>query len=257
MKNVVFMMDIDLGGQGRYSSARRLPYKYSISSWKQWCKSNDIELFILDELLLPQDQMAICWQRYYLFDILEANNIEYDQVLMVDADTIIHPDCPNFFNMTDGKMCGVDFDGSYDWVMRSIENYSKYVFDGYMMPWFNYFDCGFVLVNKSHKELFQSITDFYNENSHALIQLQDTFHLGTDQTPVNMLTNKHNIDLKLLPYEFNMSDMNRKNILTDDLLFTKIGWIYQFNCIPNNEESKATLEWMKNTYELLYGKELV
>ena len=32
--------------------------------------------------------MKITWQRYYLFDILEANSIEYDQVLMVDADTI-------------------------------------------------------------------------------------------------------------------------------------------------------------------------
>jgi hypothetical protein len=63
MKNVVFMMDIDLGGEGRYSSTRRLPYKYSISSWKQWCKANNVELFILDELLLPQEQMAICWQR--------------------------------------------------------------------------------------------------------------------------------------------------------------------------------------------------
>ena len=103
MKNVVFMMDIDLGGEGRYSSTRRLPYKYSISSWKQWCKANNVELFILDELLLPQEQMAICWQRYYLFDILEANSIEYDQVLMVDADTIVHPDCPNFFDCPDSS----------------------------------------------------------------------------------------------------------------------------------------------------------
>ena len=32
MKNVVFMMDIDLAGDGRYSSNRRLSYKYSIDS---------------------------------------------------------------------------------------------------------------------------------------------------------------------------------------------------------------------------------
>ena len=35
MKNVVFMMDIDLGGDGRYSSSRRYAYKYSIDSWKR------------------------------------------------------------------------------------------------------------------------------------------------------------------------------------------------------------------------------
>ena len=51
--------------------------------------------------VLENDKMGICWQRYYLFDILEANEVEYDQVLMVDADTIVHPECPNFFEMTE------------------------------------------------------------------------------------------------------------------------------------------------------------
>ena len=50
--------------------------------------------------------MNICWQRYYLFDILDANDIKYDQILSVDADTIVHPDCPNFFEMTEGKCVG-------------------------------------------------------------------------------------------------------------------------------------------------------
>ena len=57
---------------------------------------------------------------------------------MVDADTIVHPDCPNFFEMTEHKLCGAQFDGSWDWVLRGIENYSKYMFDGYMMPWYEY-----------------------------------------------------------------------------------------------------------------------
>ena len=40
-KNLVFMMDIDLGGEGRYASSRRAAYKYSIDSWKRWCEKND------------------------------------------------------------------------------------------------------------------------------------------------------------------------------------------------------------------------
>ena len=66
-------MDIDIGGEGRYSSTRRLPYEYSIKSWKYWCNKNNCELFIMNDLLLPNDEMGICWQRYYLFDILDAN----------------------------------------------------------------------------------------------------------------------------------------------------------------------------------------
>ena len=252
MKNIVFMMDIDLAGEGRYASSRRLPYKYSIKSWEKWCEKNDCEVFVLTDLLLPKENMAICWQRYYLFDILEANEIEYDQILMVDADTIVHPDCPNFFDMTDRKMCGVHNEGSYDWIIRSIENYGKYFFNGHVMDFWKYIDCGFVVVNEIHRDFFKQVTDFYNENAELLRQVEREWHAGTDQTPVNILIHDRNIDFKWLPYEFNMCDMFRKELLTDDLLFTKWGWIYQYNSIPNNTEDKLTYLWMKKTYEHLY-----
>ena len=252
MKNIVFMMDIDLAGEGRYASSRRLPYKYSIKSWEKWCEKNDCELFVLTDLLLPKENMAICWQRYYLFDIFEANEIEYDQILMVDADTIVHPDCPNFFDMTDRKMCGVHNEGSYDWIIRSIENYGKYFFNGHVMDFWKYIDCGFVVVNEIHRDFFKQVTDFYNENAELLRQVEREWHAGTDQTPVNILIHDRNIDFKWLPYEFNMCDMFRKELLTDDLLFTKWGWIYQYNSIPNNTEDKLTYLWMKKTYEHLY-----
>ena len=246
------MMDIDLAGEGRYASSRRLPYKYSIKSWEKWCEKNDCELFVLTDLLLPKENMAICWQRYYLFDILEANEIEYDQILMVDADTIVHPDCPNFFDMTDRKMCGVHNEGSYDWIIRSIENYGKYFFNGHVMDFWKYIDCGFVVVNEIHRDFFKQVTDFYNENAELLRQVEREWHAGTDQTPVNILIHDRDIDFKWLPYEFNMCDMFRKELLTDDLLFTKWGWIYQYNSIPNNTEDKLTYLWMKKTYEHLY-----
>ena len=247
MKNVVFIPNIDLGN-GRSDS-----YSYSVKSWKRWCDKNNCELLILEDLLYPVEYMKITWQRYYLFDILESNQIDYDQILMVDADTIIHPDCPNFFDMTDGKLCGVEFDGSWDWVLRGIENYSKYIFDGYMMPWEKYFDCGFILVNKTHRQFFQDIVNFYFTYQDNLIKLQETFFNGTDQTPVNMLVHRNNIDLKLLPYEFNMNDMNRKEILNDDMLFTKCGWIYQYNAIPNNKDNQLTNYFMEKTYKFFYG----
>ena len=254
MKNIVFMMDIDLAGEGRYASSRRLPYKYSIKSWEKWCEKNNCELFVLTDLLLPKEQMAICWQRYYLFDILEANDIKYDQILMVDADTIVHPDCPNFFEMTDGKMCGVHNEGSYDWIIRSIENYGKYFFNGHILDFWKYIDCGFVIINKKHKQFFKEVTDFHNQNAKMLSEVEKKWHAGTDQTPVNFLIEDRGVDFKWLPYEFNMCDMFRKELLNDDMTFTKWGWVYQYNSIPNNKEDKLTYYWMKKTYEGLYGK---
>ena len=75
MKNLVFMLDVDIKGDGRYASSRRTAYKYSIDSWKKWCNKNDCRLFVLNDLVLEKEKMAICWQRYYLFDILDANEI--------------------------------------------------------------------------------------------------------------------------------------------------------------------------------------
>jgi len=253
MKNIVFTMDIDLAGEGRYASTRRLPYKYSINSWEKWCEKNNCELFVLTDLLLPKEQMNICWQRYYLFDILDANNIKYDQILSVDADTIVHPDCPNFFEMTDRKMCGVHNEGSYDWIIRSIENYGKYFFNGHILDFWKYIDCGFVIVNETHRDFFSQVTNFYNGNADLLRQVEKEWHAGTDQTPVNILIDILDVDFKWLPYEYNMCDMVRKELLTDDLLFTKWGWIYQYNSIPNSHEDKLTYHWMKKTYEYLYG----
>ena len=244
------MMDIDLKGEGRWASSRRAPYEYSIKSWTQWCKKNDADLFILSDLLFDHNKMGICWQRYYLFDILESNGITYDQILMVDADTIVHPNCPNFFNLTDRKLVGVHNDASYDWVLRSLENYSKLVFNGVQSKWWNYIDCGFIIVNETHKPFFNTIVDFYWKHTDALKEIEK-LHVGTDQTPFNILVERENIDLKLLPYEFNMVDLTRKEIL-EKLVFTDIGYVYQFNCIPNNKDNQATYYWMKKTYEHLY-----
>ena len=94
----------------------------------------------------------------------------------------------------------------------------------------------------------------YFKNQDNLIQMQETFHTGTDQTPVNMLVHQRGIEMKLLPYEFNMNDMNRKEVLGEDLLFTDIGWIYQYNAIPNNKDNQLTNYFMEKTYKHLYGE---
>jgi hypothetical protein len=47
--------------------------------------------------------------------------------------------------------------------------------------------------------------------------------------------------------------MYRKELLGDDLLFTKVGWIYQYNAIPNNEENRLTNYFMEKTHNHLYG----
>ena len=161
-----------------------------------------------------------------------------------------------FFGLIDSikkKIMKILIGFTYKYADLCIAN-SKYIFDGFMMPWEQYFDAGFLIVNKNHKQFYQDIVSFYFTHQDNLVQLQNTFFNGTDQTPVNMLTHLHKIDLKLLPYEFNMNDMARKEILNEGLLFTKVGWVYQYNAIPNNKENKITNHLMKKTYEHFYGE---
>ena len=49
-----------------------------------------------------------------------------------------------------------------------------------------------------------------------------------------------------------MQDMSRTEILNGELSFTKIGWIYHFNGIPNNKDNQAQFYWMEKTYKHLY-----
>ena len=243
-KNVVFIISVV-----HDSRSSEQGYDWSIKSWHYWCERNDVQLFVMDEPAFPIDEMKLTWQRYYLFDILDHNGVEYDQVCMVDADTIVHPDCPNFFELSDGKHCAV-VNPVNEWVMKSMEIYSNAMFNNKMIPFWEYVNAGLQIVNKKHKEFFKSMVDFYNQNKDKLIEIQNTYGAGSDQTPLNFFIKIMNVDFKILSQKFNMQDMNRSDALTEDLLYTKMGWIYHFNTWP-----KPTPEWwMEKTYKELYNE---
>ena len=134
MKNIVFITAITFPGK----EERSKPYKYGLDSWKYWCEKNNCELFVLDEPIFEPEVMVPNFYRYWCFELLDQMDIKYNQILLSDADCIIHPDCPNFFNQTENKYTITHTDGSYDWVCRSMENYSKLVFDGFTFDIFKY-----------------------------------------------------------------------------------------------------------------------
>jgi len=253
--NIVFIPNIDL------KNGRSTPYHYSVDSWKRWCDKNDCELVVWNDLLYPVDYMKITWQRYYLFDILESNDIEYDQILMVDADTIVHPECPNFFEETERKYCGVQVDGCYEWVVRSIKGFGDELFNGdRIKPW-EYINGGFQIVNETHRHFFETMKKYYLENSNKIIEVIDKLKCGTDQTILNYMLHKEKVDVKLLPSCYNLQDMFRKNLLHlpnyswwPDTLenLWESAWMYHFNSIPQNQHNRDANYWIERTYKELY-----
>jgi hypothetical protein len=247
-RNIVFLPCVNAG------DGRSNPYRFSINSWKYWCDKNDCDLILMDQLLCPVDEMKISWQRWYALDILENSDINYDQVLIVDADTIVHPDTPNFFKLTDHKLAAVHNEGCYDWIIRSMENYHKHMFNDkpLLFNFWEYINCGFMIFNESHKPFLKKFLDFYHNNKESILKLQETYYVGTDQPVFNHFLREQKVDYKLLPYEFNMCDLPRKEILDNDLTLTKVGWVYHFNAIP--QQLGKPEQWMEKIYNKLYNE---
>lgn len=250
-KNIVFMTAAKVQGQ----ETRSKPYEYGISSFKKWCDKNNCDLFVLDTPLFDHSEMKINFHRYYCFDLLENSGVEYNQILLTDADAIIHPDCPNFFEMSENKYTVTRCDGSFDWICRSKENYEKYFNNGVSnYKLWDYFNSGFQIVNKSHKEFFKQFIELYWNNVQLVKWVQDNYGVGTDQALLNYFAHTQNIETKYLPYQYCMADLTLKNLLAEDMLYLRIPGIYQFNAIPDNNGADRTLYWMEKTYNYLYGK---
>lgn len=253
--NIVFIPNIDT------KNNRNRPYHFSINSWKKWAeKFDDIQVIEWTSPIMDPNQMKITLQRYWVFDILEHNNIEFDQVLLVDADTIIHPDCPNFFLETENKFCGVVNSGCYEWVTRSIKNWGQALFpNAKPIKTWKYINGGFLIVNKQHKELLQNIQKYYLDNLESINILTEKIKAGTDQTIMNYLLQEYDVQVKYLPECYNLQSLFDKHLLhlpghawwPDELIYLDAGWIYHFNAIPQNP--RDDFYWMERTYNTFYN----
>lgn len=252
-KNIIFIPAINAGRDLHQN------YGYSVESWKRWSeKYDDIEVLVWDTPLYTWEEMTIPWQRYHLFKILEHNNINYDQILMVDSDTIVNPDTPNFFELTDRKYCGVVDMGCWEWTGRSIRHY-KDIFDGYNIDRGYYINCGFQIVNETHKDFFNLVLDFYQKNQKILVEKQKS-GLGTDQTPVNYLIQMYGIETNILPPTYNLGHLISKNLInlghgwwgdSLDNLYNQ-GWVYHFNGIPQNKLNRDMKYFLERSFTELY-----
>ena len=153
MKDIVFIPNINTGDN------RSTPYHHSVNSWKKWAEQYDtVEVVEWTEALMDVKKFPIIYQREWVFDILDHNEVDYDQVLIVDADTIVHPNCPNFFEKTNHNYSAIVSNGCYEWVMRSINGWEEHFLPGETKPkvW-EYFNAGFIIANKKHKPFFDII----------------------------------------------------------------------------------------------------
>ena len=218
----------------------------TLNSWKYWCNKYDVTLFNLKETITHD--MPVSWQKYYLFDVLDHNKIDYNQVLIVDNNTIIHPECPNFFKKTDGKYCIVPDETNYNEIIKGMGFLIDKIFKKEDFPFYECGNTGFQIVNKNHKKLFGLMIDYYYENV-DIINSCGFLKITPEQLFLNFILRNQKIDLKLLPWKFNMTYMHVKEIIGNSMIHTKVGHIMNFNGLPK----KTISDWVEMTYNHLYN----
>jgi len=208
-------------------------FTFAYKTWEWWAKKNNVLIYILSESDISVEEMGPCWQRWYAHDILKREGIEYRRIAIIDADTMIRWDCPNFFDLYRDSYCGVTCECDH-WVHKSLNQFQHY-FPGINMDWENYIDNGMVLLPEESQEFCKTITDFYWENQKQLKHDEIHNYGGTDQTPVNYLATKYYGDnIKLLSRKYNMMHMNLRGVL-EHFIFIESGYIWQFNGFQNKD----------------------
>lgn len=252
--NIIFIVNVDL------KNGRNNPYHLGIKSWDYWARKNNARVVELTDPIIDPDILRVNLHRYWAFDILEQNNIDFENVLLVDADTIVHPECPDFFVDSNNKMGVVINNGCYEWTKRSIIQWRDGLFpEMECVKTWHYFNSGFITLNKNHKQFLDKVKNFYLDNKDIIPELTKKIKAGTDQTIVNFLVKKYNVDVTYLPDCYNLQDLFRKNLLhipgnswfSDDLHYLDCGWVYHFNAIPQNP--RHVQYWMDRTYQHFYG----
>ena len=165
------------------------------------------------------------------------------------------------YELTNNKFTSQITDGCYEWVNRAIKGYSqKFLNKERCLKPYEFFQTGFVICNKNHKEFFDKVFKFYWENKDSIIESYDTLKTGSDIALLNCLRKEYNIELNILPREYSIMDVTRKNLLYfgnrqwwEDSIENLInsGWIYQFTSIPSNSMNRDRKYWMERIHKEL------
>jgi lipopolysaccharide biosynthesis glycosyltransferase len=202
-KNIVFITALGY--------PEKIPFaKYSIHTWEWWCQKHNARLYVLNQNAEEYRKKGIrpTWARYHVFEILEQRGIDFHQVAMADADTMVRWDCPNFFNLTRDQYTVVRDTQQKHWVKKSIQAF-QHLFPHTTLPLKDYFNAGFMIINPDHRQFFKKILEFYHLHEKELRNITRTKQKGSDQTPLNFLEKnqgeqyQESLKVNYLPREYN------------------------------------------------------
>lgn len=210
-KNIVFITAFDREDEHPYR-------KYCFLSWRQWCEKNDAQIFIFERDVNFTTDIPLEWKRFFYREILDELGIEFNQIALVDMDTMAHPLCPNFFEITEGKI-GVVSD--YDDPERTQNSLNFYLqaMDGVSCNWDGFFNVGVMVANSNHSEFFAKCYEKYNQLCNSEVFLRERLQesavkLYDHATLINIMAKELQVELKYLPKLYNITRPHSKSLMS-------------------------------------------
>ena len=172
-------------------------YNKCIQTIKEYAKRINTKLIICKDLDSINNEYPFL-NKLKLADLLK----NYDRILYLDADILIHPDAPNIFDTyTDTQYFYAFNEGELLPRINSVMKMCK-IFDFQYRKWGRkkgnliYFNTGVMLMSKIHRKIFQAF------DLELFLKEEELFDFY-EQSYLNYLIQSNNISYHCIDYRFN------------------------------------------------------
>lgn len=196
----------------------------SFISWKKYCDKHNLKLINFNHVV--NSKLDRLNQIFYFYKIIESNNLDVDNVMFVSDTTLVKTETDNLFKNYNKKLTFAEWDSDFGYLFNNIEIYNQIFFKKENIDFTKFFDFGFFITNKTHREIFEKIISFLENNYEQIVGKLDTTFI-----PQNFF---FDCEYNKLSYTYNMIDMYRKEIVIDKNLY-KLGNIFNFKNMENKE----------------------
>lgn len=231
-------------------------FEASKQCWQMYCKKNNIDFIVITKKL-PNVKYCV-WHKEFVFDYIGD---KYEKIALVDFDTLVKWDAPNFFDLYTDEFCGVIDNESLFWMENSIRSF-KSNFEEISkvdISLSEYINGGVLFFTKEHKSFFEKLKKFYFDNKERF----DNWNIpntGKEQTILNLYLKKENVKKKYLDFRFNTMRLIKNDWLhynwqlNEDKrpFFIKYSYIWHFTgCSIEERTQLMTQIWLqtKHLYE--------
>ncbi len=207
-----------------------LPYaEYGIRTWRDWCTRRSISFHLIDH----DGGLHPTFSKYRVFELFP----DVDRFTVVDADTMVRWDCPDFAEGV-GTSFGACVDlGHVGWIVQSLQAHEPF-FPCVNVPWWDYVNSGVLVMSRAHQRVAEGVLTWAREHPEP-IRFGNNWR-SYDQTVLNYVLRELGTLVHYLPLDFNLTKIRQRG-LWEERRYVDVAHVWHFN--ENRKESDMAETW--------------